>query len=339
MTWHQSPLVGVAPVVQYGQTLENTAAMFNPELAPYLELEAKVFDIADSIGIGDQVRILYYALASGQRTGAVLTTVVQSAPIISGSAVATLAGAISSIASMVGIVLGVISLFGDDGESKAAARLVARVAKVLEWQSIDDLIAEQHELSQTTNIDIDALVKEINKSGTTIDQVVARIQAAQAGAQKLEQLLTTIKQRLSPDELALFVAVSNLGRWEQYLLGWNAMGQDKRDIVRKYIDLGHLLDLRIAEASTQVKAISATLAQKNIKLVRYYPEGASPEGATVKTLEGIALLGGVAAIALAIANPPLAAAMLAGAKSHALGVLGWVKRVPSLARNLVHKVV
>lgn len=285
------PHVGAPAVVEYGEGLESVAATAYPALLPYLELEQKVFDIADELGIGDEVRILYYSIATGQRTGAVLTTVVTTAPVISGSAVASLAGAISSIASVVGIVLGVISFFSsDDDQEQAKKRLHAKVEQILKRQSIDDMIAEQHELSQSTTLSIDDIKAQI-KAGTTIGEIVARTQQSQAAAAKLETLLRALKQKLTPDELALFVSVSNLGRWDAYYAAWNGMKQSQRDAVRENdTDLGAWLEKRIASETATMEALGAELAKKNVQLARY-PQRATTSSAWLIGLGLLALAG------------------------------------------------
>jgi hypothetical protein len=248
------PYVGASAVETYGKDLEETSAAVNPELLPYLELQQKIFDLADDLGIGAEVRTLYYTFAAGQRTGSALSTVGATVPILSGSAVIALAGTIASLLTVVGIIVGVISLFdGDDAPSVQEKRLRAKVEEILKRQSIDDLISEQEGLAQAAMLQI--LGKPANPK-------------ARDAALKLAALLKSLKSKLSADELNLFVSLSNLGRWEGYRAAWEGMKQSERDAVRQYTDLGAWLDKRIAEESARAKAIAGDLSVRNVRLVR-----------------------------------------------------------------------
>lgn len=253
-------------VVKYGQAAENAAAIAEPELAVWVELRDKVFGVADDLGIGEEIRTLYYGLSTGQRIGGALSTVGASVPIVSGSAILSIAGTISSIASLVGIVVGIASLFGDDEEEKVIKRVQDLVSYWTRRMSIDDFIH-----AETANVQMIDYLNSVPSSvlkSATIPSPKAREASVQLAA-----FYTQLKAQLTPDELALFVSLANIGRWQAYITGWNKLKQSERDAIRQYsvVDVQALLELQIAAEKPKTAAIAQKITAQGQKLDKIGP--------------------------------------------------------------------
>lgn len=290
-----------AAVVQYGEAAEEAAAYANPELAPWLELRDKVFGIADDMGVGSEVRVLYYSLSTGQRLGGALTTVGASLPALSGSAILSIAGTLSSIASLVGLVVGFVGLFSDD-EDETRDRVLGLAKRWTSRLSIDDMIAEQKAYAAFID-QLNAAAKKVPISGIPSAKV-------RSNALKLASYYAELKARLSANELALFVSLSNLQRWQAYLDGWNRIKQSDRDKIREYvpIDLGGWLETLISAEKLNATKLAAKLGKPLARV------GPGVSGGPVPTTRAIGLgfglvLVGAAAIAASYLFPAQAAAI------------------------------
>jgi len=275
--WGPAPLVSApayvtvgassdSDVVRYGQAAENAAVIADPEIVVWLDLRDKIFGVADDLGVGDEVRVLYYGLSTGQRIGGALSTIGASVPIVSGSALLSIAGTISSIASLVGIVVGIVGLFsGDDEEEKQRNRVQSLVQHWTKRMSVDDLVH-----AEDANVQFLDYLSSV-PSFVKVD--FPNRDAARAASVKLSAFYAQLKTALSPDQLALFVSLANIGRWQGYLDGWNRMRRSSRDAIRQYsaADVGDLLQMQINAEKPRAAALAQKIASQGQRLAKIGP--------------------------------------------------------------------
>lgn len=296
--------VGANATIEYGQKAEDVASAVDPEIAVYAELRDKIFSVADDLGVGTEIRTLYYGLATGQRVGGALSIVGASTPIVSGSAILSIAGTLSSLASIVGIVVGIVGLFSDDDEEWK------RVQGVTEYwlrrQSIDDMIAAQNATA--------SLVEQLRAASAKVPMSGVPGLEVKSSALRMAKLYAELKQALAPQELALFVSLSNLGRWQGYLDGWNRMKQGQRDAIRQNAPgFEQRLALAIAFEQGTAKDLAAKLQASGARLTR------APQGSSRGWVGPVLLVTGAGALALSFWQPALAASIWSSVARLAMG--------------------
>jgi len=182
-----------------------------PIMKQALALQDKIFQIADDLGVGDEVRRLVYALRTYEYASVLVSNIV---PVAATEAVGQVLAGIGGAAALgaVGIVVGVLAfIFGgsDDDALKQrqvrAQELANQLVKRLDLQGL----ASEEDGQEATN-----LIFKQAAAGGIMKGSPADYQAKANLAHRLAQFYRAADNELSGDQKELFVSLSNIGRWD-----------------------------------------------------------------------------------------------------------------------------
>lgn len=214
-----------------------------PLVGAYRDLLHKIFRIADDLGIGREVRILYYSISVGAEVGAAapaatarfvasipglsaalaragLPTAFVASTQLGGSAIASLGAAAGMSAGMVaGAVIALFSLFGGDGEDEERKRkreVAARKAlrHLLDRLDFKGLASEQEAVAS------EATAMSVLMGPIANAELRARfgdpkkLRALADVSRKFAAFYRELGKQLAPNEAALFLSLVNRGRWQ-----------------------------------------------------------------------------------------------------------------------------
>lgn len=168
-----------------------------PITAEALELQDSLLKLADSLGIGEEFRAIYFNVQGGLLIGG-------GAGVALGVGFA--AGALGG--ALVGIVVGILSIFTDDDDEnekayKRAIRVREKFDKLYARQDLKGLAAEQAAIAKNAAFEIPGYVKSKPELVTQ--------------ATKFASFYTKADTILSATEKAVFVSASNIARWRSAL--------------------------------------------------------------------------------------------------------------------------
>lgn len=212
-----------------GERYLKFAATVDPDAKAVVEFLDGVFAVADELGIGQEVRTVFYDTYAGAMGGAVsgaaISTAVGGASLAAGVAAGMAAGGI------VGVAVAVFALvFGDDQEDeKKKARQKRRKARneamalALKRLDLPGLITEQRVAAFDAR-ERAKTIRVLRAIAVTTSQKTAIAQMGNAGqleeaariADAMVKLYEELPRKLSPQNVQRFVAMTNMGRWEQY---------------------------------------------------------------------------------------------------------------------------
>lgn len=192
-----------------------------PLVATALAVQDKVFEYADALGIGTQVRGVVYAVRTVGYASAVLgpaATVAATGAVASMGAMGAL-GAVGVAAAVLGALFG----GGPDEEElrkkrrAADKQLTGRLMQMIKRLSFEDLAKEQDAIAGQYDV-VAKSIDDIRKAvGKPIPQ---KLWDVQAGAQKKSALARkvaifyrTLPPKLSELEEEFYLSNTNLGRW------------------------------------------------------------------------------------------------------------------------------
>lgn len=211
------PRIGVGASGE--QALEDTGAELSPLVAEYTAMRETVFAIADDIGIGSEVRTIYYDVATGARGGQAFGAILSSGinpeaialNVAAGGGASAGAAVGMSLGTVVGAAVAIVSLLASDDDDEEQAK--KHRAEFLQWRldrmrkraTIDDLIGEQVEQAHV-----------IRTFFIPLHPVRAEdLSRAADRADKIAELYRRIKKDLPPLQVEIFVSVTNLVRFAQ----------------------------------------------------------------------------------------------------------------------------
>jgi hypothetical protein len=218
-------LVKKGGIVRKGLETTDTIAreLDIPLVATVLAVQDKIFGYADSLGIGEEVRSVTYALRAGTMVGAVL------GPAASSAAAGAAAGALGSMGALGAIgavavaaaVLGAIFGGGPSDEEirrkkQANERHRARLVQMLKRLSFEDLAREQDEIVKANTMvadQIDSMSRAKIHVPKALWDVQAKAQKASNRAKKVAAFYRGLPPKLTELEEEFFLSMTNLGRW------------------------------------------------------------------------------------------------------------------------------
>lgn len=184
-----------------------------PLAAEYLEVRDKVFALADSLGIGNEVRQIYHDTAFGVQAGSAAGAGV--ATLLGGGLAATYSGAVATGAAfgmaaggLVGAAIGILSsIFGGDDDEEEAKRDKKRA----EQKAAYEASVKEYARYLLSPVSLDSLIQENQRyirpgPGITSGPLFT--------AQQLAKLYTELKPRLNRTQQAIFALGVERGRVE-----------------------------------------------------------------------------------------------------------------------------
>jgi hypothetical protein len=254
-----APSVGAAPgksaSVKAGEQYHELAAEVMPIAEGVVEFEQALFSVADELGIGGEVRELYFGAAWGTIIGTSVANL--GAAVAVGGAYATLGAWAATAGLAVGVVAGVavalVSIFGggDDSEEKRA-KYDKAVAKARAEQTkrlpLAGLVAEQRE------------AWKVGQNPAAILWLSPEARKAAELAGKLATLYERVGARLSAPARELFVSATNIARWTRFRAAWATREAQARATAAKLPVMAPVVLAVAAEAAGFVAELDKRIA-------------------------------------------------------------------------------
>jgi hypothetical protein len=342
-----------ADAVKWNQAYEARAGEVDPEVVAYLALRDYVFKLADELGIGEQVRVLYHTTAvaakggmvGGAAGGAAYAAAEQVGSGAGSMVAAQYSGAVGTGAAIgmaagtvVGLAVALFSIFSDDNvkaeeRAKRKAERQKAQAFLLSRLSLPDLIKEQQNSASTARQRASRIRAEISKFGylfpSSINKEVlgdpVAYDKAAAAADHMVALYQKIGQSLKSVDLKLFESMTNTQRWQTALSANDAVIQQLKALPFPVVQEGSQefsANLR-ARLTTEAKVFKDLLAARQAAAPKFLVvAGKLVPKKTTKVLTGVKVPD------FSKSTSPFAALFIGGLVA-ALGVGGywyWRKR-------------
>ena len=207
----------------------DTAIEKTPLVNEVLTIQQTIFDVADTLGVGAEVRAMVYAIrgaqyvaTAAQGLGLVAAGGGAGAGIAASGVVASIGGfGAVAAAGVVGAVVGILAgVFGSDdtaeyaaAKKKARERLRASLLELLQPLTLQDFAAEQDKLA--TAFDLGASLPAT--PGTLAAQSKTEQQAERQQAARMAQFFRACTLALTPRQQQLLTQLLNIGRWGRAL--------------------------------------------------------------------------------------------------------------------------
>lgn len=191
----------------------DTAIEKTPLVNEALTIQQTIFDIADGLGIGSEVRAMVYVIRGAHYVGAAAANFGGSAAAAGLAASLGGFGALAA-AGAIGAVVGLLAfVFGDDSDDYATKKKQARekarasLLELLKPLSLDGFAAEQDKIVGGFEFVVNAGFQT-----PTQQQANAATAAQKATAAKLAQFFRAAKLALTPRQRQVFEGMLNVSR-------------------------------------------------------------------------------------------------------------------------------
>lgn len=205
----------------------DTAVEKTPLVNEALEIQQTIFDVADEVGVGQEVRAMVYTLRGAQYIGSAAANLGASGA--AGAGVMASLGAFGAAAvggAVVVIVIVVFDWLFSDGDDADAARKRKEKAKARLEESLQELLEP---MTLTGMADEQDKVANAFTSLTVDPQQWEQVKADRERAKRMAQFYRIAAVKLSARQRRFFEALINLGRWgqaQQLLSGQSAKVQE-----------------------------------------------------------------------------------------------------------------
>lgn len=221
MAWVGDAKETATDIKTWDETYEDIGSYVNPLITAYVALEKELFDIADDLGIGKEVRLLYHSVSMSARIGSYAGTAVEiTATTATGGFVTATTGATGAALGMAagmmgGLVLGIFALFGSsDQEEKDSAAWKRFKDASLAHYNLNDFAKEQRSHAKILRI-----TAGLPGGNPAKNEGLAQV------ADKLADLYLKAQKVFTKRSAALLEATANIGRWQEYLAVWKAQAK------------------------------------------------------------------------------------------------------------------
>lgn len=187
-----------------------------------IELQDKIFAIADEVGVGDEARAIVYAIRSLEYASVVAPGLAPAAVAGAGAGVLTSVGAVSLLGAVAVVAVALSWLFGggdDDLQHENTKRAQAHTLRLRDRLSLQAFAEEQDGVAGGYHVMASLPFPSLSKGAA----------AKEAHARKLAAFYRAAIARLSPADRAAMESMSNLSRWQGALLEYQKLSQSKKD--------------------------------------------------------------------------------------------------------------
>lgn len=216
-----------------------------PLTSTALATQRVVFKVADSFGVGDEVRAMVYFSRTIQYAA---PTVQSLAATPAGVAAATTLGSLGSFGALAGagLIVGAVALvswlFGDDDDEEEAAKKRRRRRRELR-EDLLHLLVRLNLPGFAQDQDSAAKKNEFLASvhpGPVFGDLSEQYAAAAATCRRLADFFRAVGDALDSKQREVFVSLLNLGRWAYALHSYQQLSPSKREYVSELVGNGSM---------------------------------------------------------------------------------------------------